>query len=73
MLSVPNPYVRACTYNVRTLYVHLPAGYLSVVQTRMPLPALPHARVVLLTRLHERGSDWLSILVTLQNTKKYFF
>ena len=26
MLSVPNLYVRACTYNVRTLYVHLPAG-----------------------------------------------
>ena len=26
MLSVPNPDVRACTYNVRTLYVHLPAG-----------------------------------------------
>ena len=26
MLSVPNPYVRACTYNVRTLYIHLPTG-----------------------------------------------
>ena len=26
MLSIPNLYVQACTYNVRTLYVHLPAG-----------------------------------------------
>ena len=32
MLSVPNPYVRACTYNVRTLYVHLPAGQEVVMQ-----------------------------------------
>ena len=31
MLSVPNPYVRACTYNVRTLYVHLPAGLLDMM------------------------------------------
>ena len=26
MLSVPNPFVRACTYNVHTLYLHLLAG-----------------------------------------------
>ena len=38
----------------------------------MPLPALPHARVVWLTRLHERGSDWLSIFSNFAEHKKIF-
>ena len=39
----------------------------------MPLPALPHARVVWLTRLHERGSDWLSIFSNIAEHKKKYF
>ena len=38
----------------------------------MPLPALPHARVVWLTRLHERGSDWLSIFSNIAEHKKKY-
>ena len=40
MLSVPNPYVRACTYNVRTLYVHLPAGWESATFIDCACPAV---------------------------------
>ena len=50
-----------CMCNVRRVFI---------VQTKMPLPALPHAREVCLTRLHERGSDWLCIFSNFAEHKK---